>query len=79
MNWIFAGGDSDNDYKGSYQGINMAYARKSGFGGNGKLARGARIVKVSVQNNIYWTQTYIRDYTGQVNTQDSKNSTCVKG
>lgn len=44
VNWILAGGDSDNDFKGTYQGINLAYARKSGFGGNGNLPRGARII-----------------------------------
>ena len=37
VGWIVAGGDSDNDFFGSYQGINMAYARKSGYGGNGDL------------------------------------------
>eukprot|EP00347_Sterkiella_histriomuscorum_P020292 403338364 len=79
VGWVIAGGDSDNDFKGQYQGINMAYARKSGFGGNGKLTRGARVIKVNVQDEIYWTQTYIRDYQGNSITQDGKNDSCQKG
>ena len=44
----------------------MAYARKSGYGGNGKLKRGVRIIKVNVQNTLYWTHTYIRDIDGNL-------------
>ncbi|CDW84236.1 UNKNOWN [Stylonychia lemnae] len=78
INWIIAGGDSDNDYKGTYQGINLAYARKSGQGGNGQLKRGARIVKANVQNPIFWTSTYIRDIDGNIITQDKSNDTCAR-
>lgn len=35
VNWVTCGGDSDNDWKGVYQNINLAYGRKTGFGGNG--------------------------------------------
>ena len=41
--WISAGGDADNDFAGKYHDIYMSMARKSGYGGEGKLNRGARI------------------------------------
>ena len=57
----------------------MAYARKSGYSGNGKLPRGARIMQVNVQDDIYWTQTYIRDFEGKTHNQESKAEICQKG
>lgn len=62
-----AGGDSDNDFTGTYQGISMAYARKTGFAGNGKLNRGARVLQISIDKNIFWPITYVIDTQGKKN------------
>lgn len=35
VEWVSCGHDHDNDYYGNYQGINLAYGRKTGFGGYG--------------------------------------------
>jgi len=44
-----SGSDNNNDFRGEKEGVHLAYARKSGFGGNtGDLLKGARILKVSV-------------------------------
>ena len=43
VGWIGAGGDSNNDFSGSYHDIFLSYGRKSGFSGDGNLLRGARV------------------------------------
>jgi hypothetical protein len=43
VGWIGAGGDSNNDFSGNYHDIFLSYGRKSGFGGDGSLKRGARV------------------------------------
>jgi pre-mRNA-splicing factor SYF1 len=49
VGWIVSGSDNNNDFRGEKEGVHLAYARKSGFGGNtGDLLKGARILKVSV-------------------------------
>lgn len=76
VGWISCGGDVDNDFKGTYNGINLAYGRKSGFGGTGGQDRGARVFKINVDDNgIYWTQTWVRDFDGDIITQDDQLNT----
>ena len=55
VGWIVAGADSNNDFRGNYKGINLAYGRKSGYAGNGDLIRGARVFKVNVDGPVFWT------------------------
>jgi hypothetical protein len=43
IGWIGAGGDANNDFSGNYHDIFLSYGRKSGFGGDGSLKRGARV------------------------------------
>lgn len=43
VGWIGAGGDSNNDFSGNYHDIFLSYGRKTGFGGDGDLKRGARV------------------------------------
>ena len=43
VGWIGAGGDSNNDFSGNYHDIFLSYGRKSGYGGDGTLKRGARV------------------------------------
>ena len=45
--WISAGGDSDNDFAGRYHDTYFSYARKSGYAGDGRLARGARVFELT--------------------------------
>jgi len=45
---IFVGHDHNNDYFGNFKGIDLAYGRKTGFGGYGPdLKHGARVIKLS--------------------------------
>ena len=66
VGWIVAGSDANNDWQGNWKGVEIAYGRKSGYGGRGDLPRGARVLKVNVDNNIFWTQTWIRDIENDV-------------
>lgn len=62
---IVAGSDASNDFQGKKSDITLAYARKTGFGGNtGSLMKGARVVRVNVKAGVYWTTSWIRDYEG---------------
>ena len=45
--WISAGGDSNNDFAGKYHDIYLSYARKSGYAGDGRLNRGARVFELT--------------------------------
>ena len=35
VEWVTCGHDHNNDYQGSYQGINLSYGRKTGYGSYG--------------------------------------------
>lgn len=50
--WISAGGDHDNDFVGKYHDLYFSYARKTGYGGDGKLHRGARVFELSWKKGI---------------------------
>lgn len=66
VEWVTAGHDHDNDYYGNYQGINLAYGRKSGFGGYGpkNLKVGARIFEVTL--DPYGIDTWVREDGGTI-------------
>ena len=44
--WLGVGSDVDNDFAGRYHALWMSYARKTGYGGKGSLARGARVFRI---------------------------------
>ena len=45
VEWVTCGHDHDNDYWGIYQGVNLAFGRKTGYGSYGPdgFLRGARV------------------------------------
>ncbi len=49
VQWVSCGHDHNNDFYGQYQGIYLAYGRKSGYGSYGpdKFARGARVFEIN--------------------------------
>ena len=68
VGWIGAGGDSNNDFSGSYHDIFLSYGRKTGYGGDGNLKRGARIFHFSKdQGSEMHVQTWITDVDGKRN------------
>jgi hypothetical protein len=66
VEWVSCGHDHNNDYWGRYQGINLAYGRKSGFGGYGPdgFPPGARVFEVTQEP--YGIETWIREFGGNV-------------
>jgi len=44
---VFTGHDHVNDYIAMYQGIALAYGRKTGFGSYGDLGRGGRVIELT--------------------------------
>ncbi|KAJ5070319.1 hypothetical protein M0811_10985 [Anaeramoeba ignava] len=68
---VFVGHDHENDFIGNYNGIYLAYGRKSGFGSyQPKLPKvqGTRIIRV--EENLREIQTYIRNKDGEIETQE---------
>jgi len=66
--WIASGGDNDNDFAGNYHGLWMSYGRKSGFGGPGRLERGARIWELKKEPGMpLEIKAYTRDHDGAHN------------
>ena len=60
-------------------GVTLAYARKTGFGGNtGNLLRGARVIRVNVEQQIYWATSWIRDFDGFVLNQNTPAEACSR-
>jgi hypothetical protein len=61
VEWVSCGHDHNNDYYGNYNGINLAYGRKTGYGGYGPepLLRGARVFEVRVDPE-YSIDTWVR-------------------
>ena len=49
VEWVVCGHDHNNDYFGKFNGINLAYGRKSGYGAYGpdNMQRGARVFEVT--------------------------------
>lgn len=53
---IYVGHDHSNDFIGKYEGIELAYARKTGYnsygpGKNGHRNKGARVIEVREKKN----------------------------
>lgn len=66
IEWVSAGHDHDNDYYGLYQNINLAFGRKTGYGGYGPdhFPRGARVFEVTKEP--YGIETWVREDGGNV-------------
>mmetsp|Transcript_143 Transcript_143/g.154 ORF Transcript_143/g.154 Transcript_143/m.154 type:complete len:156 (+) Transcript_143:659-1126(+) len=64
--WVSVGHDHNNDYYGKYNGINLAYGRKTGFAcyGPKNLQRGARIFEVT--EDPYSVKTWVRQEDGSI-------------
>jgi len=69
VEWVVAGHDHNNDYYGNYDGINLAYGRKTGYGcyGPDKMMRGARVFEVT--QNPYSIKTWVRQEDGSIHTE----------
>eukprot|EP00347_Sterkiella_histriomuscorum_P010662 403375407 len=66
INWISVGHDHNNDYMGDYEGINLAYGRKTGYScyGPKNLKHGARVFEVSyTEENNSTSHTHNRKYS----------------
>ena len=68
--WISVGHDHNNDYYGEYNGIKLAFGRKTGFGQYGPdyFRRGARIFEITM--DPYSIETYIREADGNIVRQE---------
>jgi hypothetical protein len=66
VEWVSCGHDHNNDYWGKYQGINLAYGRKTGFGGYGPegMRQGARVFEVTLEP--YGIETWVREDGGSI-------------
>ena len=67
---MFVGHDHSNDFGGLYEGIELVYGRKSGYGLYGKL-HGARVVTLKenydAEGNLYVTREhYVMDVSGAI-------------
>jgi 3',5'-cyclic AMP phosphodiesterase CpdA len=45
---VFSGHDHENDYAGSWQGVELVYGRVGGWSGYGDLERGGRLIEIDV-------------------------------
>jgi hypothetical protein len=74
VKFMTVGHDHSNDYAGDYNGITLAYGRKSGYGGYGPphdWKRGARVIELVEEP--FQINTWIRQEDGtQVLQNDSK-------
>ena len=70
VQWVSAGGDHSTDFWGTYNGINLSYGRKTGFGSYGpKFAkRGARVFEIDVDQNRgdMHIESWIRQQDGSI-------------
>lgn len=66
VQWVSAGHDHNNDYYGTYDGINLAYGRKTGVAcyGPKDMQRGARVFEVTMEP--YSISTWVRQEDGTI-------------
>lgn len=70
VNWVSVGHDHNNDYFGNYEGVNLAYGRKGGYGCYGPsypMQRGARVFEVT--ESPFSIKTWVREESGEVKEQ----------
>ncbi len=66
VSWVSVGHNHKNDFYGLYQGINLGYGRKSGYGGSSdpQLKAGARVFEVT--EGVKEIRTWVRQEDGSV-------------
>jgi hypothetical protein len=64
--WVAVGHDHNNDYYGNYDGINLAYGRKTGYAcyGPDNMQHGARVFEVTL--DPYSVDTWVRQEDGSI-------------
>lgn len=65
---IYCGHDHNNDYKGKYQGVELVYGRKTGYGAYGPkgMQKGATVIKIKEYiNSEGYTDFKFRSYIVQ--------------
>ncbi|CDW88364.1 metallophosphoesterase [Stylonychia lemnae] len=74
VEWVTVGHDHNNDYYGNYDGINLAYGRKTGYAcyGPDNMQRGARVFEVTL--NPYKIETWVRQEDGTIHKELTPNS-----
>ena len=69
---IYTGHDHNNDYKGFFDGVELAYGRKSGYGSYGPVGKkGARIINLNEYVNskgktVFNINSFIMEEDGNV-------------
>ncbi|MFT8469886.1 MAG: metallophosphoesterase family protein [Oenococcus sp.] len=58
---LFAGHDHDNNFTGSYKGIDLVYGNVSGYNTYGKLARGYKLIELYPDHATYKNIPFIID------------------
>lgn len=74
---VFSGHDHNNDFEGSYNGIDLIYGRKTGYGNYGPspgVLHGARVILVKEDGSY---STYIRQEDGTIETRNTTNRIVV--
>ena len=74
---VFSGHDHNNDFEGSYNGIDLIYGRKTGYGNYGPspgVQHGARVIIINEDGSY---STYIRQEDGSIETRDTSTRTKV--
>ena len=72
--WVVSGHDHDNDYYGTYDGVKLAFGRKTGHGSYlDNLQHGARVFEFDLKDEDtgeYEIKTWIREENGSIVIQD---------
>jgi len=68
VEWVTVGHDHNNDFHGNYDGINLAYGRKTGYAcyGPDGILHGARVFEYAVSESGINSKTWIRQEDGSV-------------
>lgn len=74
VEWVTCGHDHDNDFYGNYDGINLAYGRKTGHAcyGPENMQRGARVFEVTLEP--YSIETWVRQEDGTIHKENQSNA-----
>ncbi|CDW88220.1 metallophosphoesterase [Stylonychia lemnae] len=78
VEWVTCGHDHNNDYHGTWEGIHLAYGRKTGYASYGpqSFLRGSRIFEITL--NPYKIDTWIRQEDGTVDKKDGYTQKVLK-
>ena len=67
--WVIVGHDHNNDYYGLYEGVYLAFGRKTGYGQYGPdgFQRGARVYEITQEP--YSIKHWVREADGNIHTE----------